>query len=222
MDWRRDHATEVAASTYPVPIAFAQPAEQFPGFWVNPSRWDRRVVQPSDWPSTPFRSSPEIVIRQFREGRMTQGLALTASWGKMGRSSRRIWGDRSPESIESVLHECAGLISTSHSIEDAWSMLTGDAPGQLGWSAVITSKTLHFLCRSLGFEDDPPVALDNAIMRQRVWPVFIAGVPDDVRPGDWRGDSLTAYLRYMTAIRAWAAARGWTTTELEATLFRCY
>lgn len=222
MDWRDDPATALAASGYPVSLAVAVAAEQFPGFWVNPARWDRRVVQPSNWPATPFKSSPETAIQQFREGRMTQGLALTASWGKMGRSSKHIWGDRSPELIESVLNDCAGVVARSHSIEDAWPMLTGGAPDQLGWSAVIASKTLHFLCRALGFEDNPPVALDNAVMRQRVWPVFIAGVPEPMRPGDWRGDSLEAYLRYMTAIRVWATARGWTTTQLEATLFRCY
>jgi hypothetical protein len=188
---------------------------------VNPESWDRHVVKPSHWPCCPFRSSPESIMEQFRERRFTQGLALTVSWGRMWRTSQSIWGDRSTGSIESVLADCAGLISVSRSIEDAWAPLTGDAPGQLGWSAVIASKTLHFLCRALGFESDPPVALDNAVMRQRVWPTFRSAVPVDMRVGDWKGKSLSAYLRYMTAVRVWAAARGWTTTELETTLFGC-
>jgi len=221
MEWRRDSATEYAAAAYPVTLA-AIPADQFQGFWVDTNRWNRRVVQPARWPDRPFKSAPETVIQQFREGRFTQGVALTASWGKMSRSSRVIWGDRSPESLEAAVRDCAASIAASGSIEDAWTRLTGKGSGQLGWSAVIASKTLHFLCRSLAFEDDPPVALDNAVMRLRVWPAFVSSIPKQDRPDDWRGNSLAAYLRYMTAIRVWAKARGWTTTQLEATLFSSF
>ena len=44
-------------------------------------------------------------------------------------------------------------------------------------------------------------------------------VPEAEWPGDWNGNGLDAYLRYMTAVRVRAGLKGWTTTELETTLF---
>ena len=93
--------------------------------------------------------------------------------------------------------------------------------GQLRWSPVLASKTLHFLCRALGFEQNPPVAIDNAVILNKVWPTWRHLVPPVLTLGGWNGTS-EAYLRYMTAILIWAEARGWTTTEMEATIFEEY
>lgn len=222
MNWSDDPATRAAAAAYPMRLCASSPASQFHGFHTHESVWNQRVVQPAHWPEAPLVSSPSVIIRQFQLGHFTQGLALTVSWGKMARTSRRIWGDHQLPFLEATLRDCYLSISATESIDEAWLRLTGHEGGQLGWSAVITSKALHFMCRALGFEDDPPVALDNAVMRRRVWPRFIAPIPDCECPDDWRGDSLDAYMRYMTAVRVWASARSWTTTDMEATLFAEY
>jgi hypothetical protein len=93
---------------------------------------------------------------------------------------------------------------------------------QLAWSSVITSKTLHFLCRSLDFEQNPPVPIDGWCIRKKVWPDFCASIPIAQRPHDWAGDSFEAYCRYMTAILTWANQRNWTTTEIQVTNFDQY
>ena len=222
MDWRSDPKTERVAASHPVLIEAKTPADQFGGFRFWPVRWDHRVVQPPQWPNMELKSSPAAIIEQFQLGHFTQGLAMTVSWGKMWRRPEAIWGSPSLahiEHIESTLRECASSIERTGSIEGAWPLLTGHDDDHLGWSAVISSKTLHFMSRALGFDDDPPVALDNAVIRRRVWPAFIGDVPEADWPGDWNGNGLDAYLRYMTAVRVWAGLKGWTTTELETTLF---
>ena len=124
------------------------------------------------------------------------------------------------EQIDRTLRSCAENIRESHSIADSWRSLTGPGERELGWSAVMTSKTLHFLCRSLGFAHDPPVAIDGAVIRQRVWPAFRNSLPANRRPGDWEGNSCDAYCRYMSAILTWASRRNWTTTQIEVTIFK--
>lgn len=103
----------------------------------------------------------------------------------------------------------------TNSIEDSWDLLTN----RLGWTHVITSKTLHFLCRALGFNQDPPVPIDNNVILKYVWPGFRIGIPSGQRPRDWEGNDFAAYCTYMTAIIEWARVRNWTTTEVETTIF---
>jgi hypothetical protein len=87
----------------------------------------------------------------------------------------------------------------------------------------MASKALHFLSRALFPHDrHPPVPIDGAIIRKRVWWCFRHGIPPQRRPQDWDADDLEAYHRYMTAILTWAEARNWTTTELEATIYHEY
>ena len=83
----------------------------------------------------------------------------------------------------------------------------------------MTSKTLHFLCRALGFQHDVPVPIDNKVILNRVWPRFKNGIPPSQCPQGWKGNTFPAYCRYMTAIIEWANMKGWTTTELEPTIF---
>jgi len=78
------------------------------------------------------------------------------------------------------------------------------------------------MSRSLGVHQNPPVAIDNAIIRKRVWPAFIANIPFNQRPGNWEGNTFLAYSRYMTAVIEWANQRHWSTTDLEATIFDEY
>jgi hypothetical protein len=100
------------------------------------------------------------------------------------------------------------------SIDRCWEILTR----QLGWSGVITSKTLHFLCRALEFTQNPPVPVDGRLIREKAWPRFLNAVPLSQRPDNWEGDSFQAYGRYMTAILTWAGRNSWTTTQVEATI----
>lgn len=176
MHWEIEARTAQAATAHPLLIERAVPAPQFPGCCTSTQIWNDRVVQPATWKDGPLWSSPDEIIKQFRDGRYTQALALVVSWGGMGRRSKDIYGEPKPETIEQIerpLRDCAQSIQRSQSIAESWRALTG----QLGWSAVITSKTLHFLCRSLGFEQDPPAAIDGRVIRQRVWPVFRDSIP---------------------------------------------
>jgi len=220
LNWRTDWQTVQAATAYSLPIKGDAPAPQFGGCLTSTQTWDDRVTQPATWKTGPLLSSPEEIIKQFREGRCTQALALVVSWGGMGRTSKFIYGERKPETImriERTLIDCAESIRESQSIADSWRMLTGS-----GWSAVITSKTLHFLCRSLGFAQNPPAAIDGGVIREKVWPAFCKSIPVGQRPADWQGNTFEAYCRYMTAILTWAAQRNWTTTQVEATIFAEY
>jgi hypothetical protein len=145
---------------------------------------------------------------------------MVVSWGGMGRRSKDIYAGRETETIwkiEKALKDAAESIRATQSIEAAWNMLTGGEG--LRWSSVITSKTLHFLCRSLEFEQNPPVAIDGAVIRNALWPAFRKPIGSDLLPGDWVGNYFKAYCRYMTAITTWANQRSWTTTQMETTIF---
>jgi hypothetical protein len=222
MNWQIDNQTQQAATNNPLPIRAMAPTPQFAGRHFNPPKWNNRVMQPANWPQGFLVSSPQTIINEFQNQRYLQGLALVVSWGTMWRRPAAIWGQRPLYTIHMAMQNCAQSIQNAQSIDHAWSILTGNQQGQLGWSSVITSKTLHFLCRSLGFVQDPPVAIDNAVILNRVWPAFIAPINRVQRPANWRGNALGAYLRYMTAILTWANQRQWTTTDMEATIFDEY
>ena len=70
--------------------------------------------------------------------------------------------------IEEILLKCLKLTKGENAVMDSWNLLVNE----LKWSAVITSKCLHFLVRSLGYEINPPVPIDNAVIIKKVWPKF--------------------------------------------------
>ncbi|MCX6030777.1 MAG: hypothetical protein NT169_15960 [Chloroflexi bacterium] len=128
------------------------------------------------------------------------------------------------EEIQEVLLESQELIAGDASVENAWKLLRA----RLSWTDVMISKSLHFMARSLGFEANPPVPIDNKVILNQIWPAFKNKVKMESRtqgdtfiPGEWRDSSYSwdAYNRYMTAINKWATAKGWTTTQVESTLF---
>jgi hypothetical protein len=213
MHWKIDQDTSCAATKYSIPIKHTSPVGPFDGRTFDTRTWNRRVIQPANWNGL-LKSDPEQIIRQFRDGRYTQGLAMVASWGTMWRQPDAIWGERTLGVIESTLRDCAESIRTSESIEDSWKTLREE----LDWTSVLISKTLHFLCLSLGFDNDPPVPIDGAVVRQRVWPAFRDSIPFNERPGNWSGDTFKAYCRYMSAILVWANLRHWSTSEVEQTM----
>lgn len=207
---------------YPLLLQAASPASQFEGFHFNRANWTDRVLPPAHWPDRRLVSSPAEIVGLFSAGHYLEALAMVISWGRMWRQPDTVYGARPLKAIENALRASAFSIRQAGSITGAWDILTGAGPGQLGWSSVLASKTMHFLCRALGFERNPPVAIDNAVILKTVWPAWRRTVPPDLAVGDWKGRSLVAYLRYMTAILVWAEARGWTTTQVEATIFAEY
>jgi hypothetical protein len=185
MRWSMDARTANAAAAHPFPLEHSSPAAQFGGCLTTTETWNDRVVQPATWKNGPLLSSPGEIIKQFQARRYTQGLALVVSWGGMGRASKYIYGERKPGTIERIEHalsECAKNVEESKSVADSWEILTGSKVDQLGWTPVIASKTLHFLCRSLGFEKDSPVAIDGKRIREQAWPIFRDSVPFAQRP----------------------------------------
>jgi hypothetical protein len=230
MNWQHDPVTAAAAraaANFPLRPGGSVPAPQYSGHNTSPETWSRPVLL-RPWPAaqTPF-ASPNNIINFFQQGDYLEALAMVVSWGNMARTLSRIY-DRSLADIERTLRQCAASIQQTCSIRDAWVALTGVSGNQLDWTAVQASKTLHFLCRALGFCQNPPVAIDNGVIRRCVWPAFIhavSSVPADQRPRlprNWAGNTFDAYSRYMTAILVWADRWGWATTDVETTLFHDY
>jgi hypothetical protein len=230
MNWQHDPATAtaaLAAATFPLRPGGGVPAPQFPGHRTTPEIWYDRVLH-HRWPAArPLVSSPNNIINLFQQRNYLEALAMVVSWGSMGRRLRYIYS-RSLHDIEQTLQQCAASIQQTYSIQVAWASLTGTSCNQLEWTAVQTSKTLHFLSRALGFCQNPPVPIDAAVIRQCVWRAFrrtINEIPANQRPPlplDWEGNTFDAYNRYMTAILVWADRWGWTTTDVETTLYRDY
>lgn len=218
LHWTIDEETARAATEQQLPM-LPDKQNQARGTRTSIHTWNARVAQPATW-KDPLDSHPETIIKQFADGRYTQGLALTVSWGGMARQSARIYRDGSRgtiEKIENTLLSCASNIRKTDSIEQSWNALT-DAQS-LGWSGVMASKVLHFLCRSMGYTQNPPVPVDGEVVRKRLWPLFRYSRPFDRRLADWEGDSFEAYNRYMTAICTWATQRHWSTGAMEATIY---
>jgi hypothetical protein len=225
LSWPRDSQTELTAINNPIRLCATKPLLQFgedgKGCGFNPASWNHRVIQPAAWPE-PVECTPQQIMNQFQHGRYTQALAMIACWGLMWRQPKSIWGLRDIEAIERTLANCADSITETRSVEKSCKMLTGNDRDGLGWTSVIASKTLHFLCRSLGFEQNAPAAIDGRVIRGNLWPSFRNSIPVLNRPKDWNGHSFEAYSRYMTAILLWAEKREWSTKEMEATIFAEY
>jgi protein-tyrosine phosphatase len=216
LSWPQDDATQIAARAYPLPISSHQPAAEYAGHEVDPARWQSCLRQGDTFPLAPLMCCPAQIIIEFRAGHNLQALALTASWGGMGRTKRYIYR-KSLQNIYDALSVCSQSIRRTSSIKDSWELLTTE----LSWTNVMTSKTLYFLCRALRFDYNPPVPIDNKVILKRVWPKFKNGVPLSERPGNWEG-GFDAYCRYMTAMTEWARPRQWSTIDVQATIFKEY
>lgn len=218
MNWQTDPDTAEAAKRFPLERISIK-REQYPGRKFNIASWSRRILPPPQWPNgSALFCSPMHIIDLFQKGAVLEALAMVVSWGGMQRQSKNIYDNRELKDIRQNLQECSESIQKTQSIQAAWGFLT-DRKHKLGWSAVMASKTLHFLSRACGFHQQPPVAIDNKVILNCLWPRFIKDIPQRDRPENWQGNTFAAYSRYMTAILAWAAQKQWTTTELEATIF---
>jgi hypothetical protein len=229
MIWQIDNATQVAAKNFPLPIYSASPLPQDPGGTFDPQTWQCHLRPGDVFPSGSVMATPELTIAEFQAAHYLPALALTIAWGGMARTKNLyIYRDHPLQVIHDSLESCAKSIQQTDSIQRSWNVLTEE----LRWTNVITAKVLHFLCRAFGFEEDPPVPIDNEVIVKYVWPGFRIGIPPARRPLEWEGKLFTgkkenkvthyafaAYCRYMTAVIEWAKVRQWTTTQLEATIF---
>jgi len=221
MIWNPDPHTLHAAIALPIRLPNGRPTEQFAGYRFNP-QWNDRTMR-GHWLVERPRSSPDQIISHFRAARYLEGVIMVTSWGRMmrGHSRRMIYGENNRSrlrAIERAIEFCVVSISSERSIRLAWGRLVGEWTGELGWTPVMASKTLHFLCRAIFAECRmPPVPLDSTM--RELGQSWRNGLPNGHRPGGWNDNSFAAYNRYMTAIITWAQRKGWTTTEMETTLF---
>jgi len=176
---------------------------------------------------THIRCAPENIVQCCQRGDVLEALVMVVAWGGLWRTKSQVYTAALPSMAKS-LRAAVRSLAKEGTCREAWKILTAD----LGWTSVPASKFLHFAARSSGFTANPPVPLDNAVFMEGVWPSW----KDDLQwsrrrdptlarmqlPGTWRGRSWGAYCRYMTAISVWAAQRGWTTTEVENTLYKDY
>lgn len=232
LDWEYDNNTAYWAIKCPIPIESEYPYKQYNGrdYPLRENTWKKHISKPNfpEYSQHPqyhgsLLASPSNIIKCYQECLVLEALALTVAWGRMTRAKGNIFVK--PNSvIEETLLLCLQTTANSNSVEEAWNLLVSE----LGWNYIATSKCLHFLARSFNY-DNPPVPLDNTVILGEVWPAFRDLVKDHSEsfhpaPKPWWDDhySWNAYNRYMTAILCWADHKGWTTTQLENTLFEEY
>jgi len=223
MNWQSDAQSETAALLIPPPIVLPhEPAPQYPGRAFNTNNWAHRFSPAEPALEDIQTSSPEAIIARIQAEAYTQALCLIISWGTMWRSQQYIYRQHDNEFIRQAIMDAVLYVAADQSIPRAWHRLTGNQEESPRWTPVIASKVLHFIARALGHVEDPPTPIDNKIILQHLWPKWIANVPFDQRPQSWKGRSFEAYNRYMTVIRTWACLQGWTTTQMESTIFASY
>ena len=233
MGWHYDETTAYWANKILLPIELPiQPQYDGLDYRLREETWVKHILNPGFPEFCRYPDQPELLLCSpgnitgcFQDQLVLEALVLVVAWGRMTRSKGNIY-QKSRLVIEETLLECLRLTESTNSVEDAWVLLVR----RLGWGYVITSKCLHFLARSLGYETNPPVPIDNKVILDEVWPAFRKlinkhGISSDhPMPGGWWDKSVSwdAYNRYMTAINCWADAKGWTTTQLENTVFQEY
>ncbi|MBP6739728.1 MAG: hypothetical protein KA146_07040 [Leptospiraceae bacterium] len=168
-----------------------------------------------------INSCPSNIIECFNESLFLEGLALVIMWGTMTRTKNKIY-TKNKNYIEDTIKEIKKKIIEENRIEKAWKLLTEN----LNWSNVMSSKFLHFFCRSLGYKNNPPVPIDNAIVKNIIWKEFnlrVGSYSNLIKPKDWfENNSFESYNRYMTVINYWAKEMSVDNTTIEVSLFNYY
>ena len=175
MGWHYDETTAYWANKILLPIELPiQPQYDGLDYRLREETWVKHILNPGfpefcRYPDQPesLLCSPGNITGCFQDQLVLEALVLVVAWGRMTRSKGNIY-EKSRLVIEETLLECLRLTESTNSVEDAWVLLVR----RLGWGYVITSKCLHFLARSLGFETNPPVPLDNKVILDEVWPTF--------------------------------------------------
>ncbi len=227
LEWKFDEATAQCTRRLQIPGRILKRA-QFQGY-LNARNWKHRITSP-DFPAFCYVNeyqiarNPQTITQCFREELMLEGLALTVGWGKMWRKHDTVY--RIPlYEIDAVLRSCATSLEQTSSVEHAWKLCID----KLHWTDTMTSKTLHFIARSQGYEINSGVAIDSK-MRTKFAGHYdkhieaqlnissrTLGIWSDMSSAE---SSWTSYNRYMTAICCLAEMKNWTTTEVEATIFQ--
>jgi hypothetical protein len=176
-----------------------------------------------------LNSSPASILHSCEESRYIEFVVKVGVWGGMipgplGKPFEMIFQTKwrnVPEisrlhAIESAIKRIDLSLSKNapDSLQMHWKLLIED----LKWTSVISSKVLHFIYRRHGYNDICPVPVDNAMCRKWLWPRFQKALGDS-KVKSVNGHSFSAYLRYLSAIRGWADAYGWSMSEMECALF---
>jgi hypothetical protein len=215
LDWSNDPETLAFIESHERKnnFIFHQPEAQYPGQKTFDKQKLYTDIRDTSWLDKVDTPSPENIINAFKSNKLLEGLALVKLWGGMARTRKYIYS-KNLETIEKTLQGAQKSIIDSNNITLAWNLLQNE----LNWSIVMTSKTLHFLARSLDYEENPPVPLDRYAILKHVWPTLTKSYDKRDRPQPWH-IGLDGYKRYMTFINYFANESGWNNTQYEATLF---
>jgi hypothetical protein len=230
--WHYDEITEYWAKRVTIPISSKRPQPQYDGldYRMWETTWRKHILTDRfpEYCHYPHHQgsllcSPSNIIRCLTDQKVLEALALIVAWGRMTRTKNNIY-KKPLQAIEESLLKCMQSTEERKGVDEAWRLLVN----QLEWGNVIASKCLHFLTRSLGYETNPPVPIDNKVIIKEVWPTFKKQIKSefslgiDVMPQGWWEylSTFKSYNRYMTAINIWADLKGWTTTQLENTIYK--
>lgn len=235
IQWQIDKTTEYWAKRISLPASLDwQPQVSGEKRRMLIMNWRRRLIGETSTHHL-FAIGQEYVVPSvenikecFRENYFLEGLILTVGWGGMARAQKSIYRESLDlKGIEAALSAAKNAINQDGDIQSAWKKLTDKEKDQLGWGRVITSKVLHFLARSCGYEENPPVPFDNAVTWNLLRAWFFSSIALKRQgqypplPQTWwdNDNSWESYNRYMTAIICWAEQRGWHTTDVDASVF---
>jgi hypothetical protein len=129
MNWPIDHTTQAAASSFRLPIYAQQSLPEDKSGNFEYKRWQGSpYLCPGDAfppkPSGCYPNHPTQIVAEFKAGHYLPALALTASWGGMGRTKKRIYA-RPPQHTHNILDQCAQSIQATQSVEHSWQLLVG-------------------------------------------------------------------------------------------------
>lgn len=159
MIWTINEQIVAIAERIFVDLADADP-NQYSGDLINTNLWKNFTLN-RNFPPELVVCSPANIIKCFQDDLFLEGLILTINWGIMSGTVETIY-QQDIETIHGCIKRCKKDIQDHNSINNSWSWLTTE----LGWTNVMASKVLHFLCRSLNFTK-VPVPIDNAQILNR-------------------------------------------------------
>lgn len=225
MNWQPDPIFEQLALQ--APIINLPDANQFPG--RNEILHEYALLTNNNNPN--IDSSPASIIESAQNHEWRTFLLKVGRWGGMIPGILRrpfnniYWStytiDVTEErlvQIETALGDTYSMILNEQPFELVWNRLR-----ELGWTKVILSKCLHFIARAADDEGLLPIAVDNAMSCNWLWPSFQNRIQvinlDWPRPAGINGNEFQHYNRYFTAMVTWAQIQGIDVGEIEIRLF---
>lgn len=193
---------------------------QYEGRRINLNLWNNLNINRL-FPEEFRVCSPNNIITCFGNDNFMEGLILTINWGVMNRAINSIFRENI-NTIERYLKKCKDDIEDNNNICNSWNWMTND----LRWTKVMSSKLLHFLCRSLGHTNVPSPIDGGRIIRK--FKPHLKNFLNENRTAlnitsteinkflSWNNNDLTSYLKYMAFILTWSNEL---TIEFESRLF---